>query len=160
MTWAGLRVHGQSLWYQAIIAAASRRATNPGLEYVGTERLLLALPDDAHAERPSDELSDNRHRQRWTPADTHGRSAAGHACCSAGSTRRNLASGRRGRRFKSGHPDPGQSAGFPFRGTGFSCIRAPDVRHETENVRHHGRPDAAARLPHDSITLSCASGAR
>jgi len=51
-------------------------------------------------------------------------------------------------------------AGFPFRGTGFSCIRAPDVRHETENVRHHGRPDAAARLPHDSITLSCASGAR
>lgn len=79
MTWAGLRVHGQSLWYQAIIAAASRRATNPGLEYVGTERLLLALPDDAHAERPSDELSDNRHRQRWTPADTHGRSAAGHA---------------------------------------------------------------------------------
>ena len=23
-------------------------------------------------ERPSDELSDNRHRQRWTPADTYG----------------------------------------------------------------------------------------
>jgi len=39
----------------------------------------------------------NRHRQRWTPADTRGRSAAGHACYGAGSPRRNLASGRRGR---------------------------------------------------------------
>ena len=28
-------------------------------------------------ERPSDELSDNRHRQRWTPAGAHGRSAPG-----------------------------------------------------------------------------------
>ncbi len=47
--------------------------------------------------RPSGEVSDYRHRQRWTPADTHGRSAASHACCGAGSPRRNLASGRRGR---------------------------------------------------------------
>jgi hypothetical protein len=46
--------------------------------------------------RPSDEMSDNRHRQRWTSADIHGRSVAGHACCGAGSPRRNLASGRRG----------------------------------------------------------------
>jgi len=49
-------------------------------------------------ERPSDEMSDNRHRQRWTPADTHGQSAAGHTRCGAGSPRRNLASGRRGQR--------------------------------------------------------------
>ena len=55
--------------------------------------------------RPSDKVSDNRHRQRWTPADTPRRSAAGHTCCGAGSPRRNLASGRRGRRFESGHPD-------------------------------------------------------
>ena len=53
----------------------------------------------------SDEVSDNRHRQRWTPADTHGRSVPGQACCGAGSPRLYLASGRRGRRFKSGHPD-------------------------------------------------------
>ena len=47
---------------------------------------------------PSDELSHNRHRQRWTPADTHGRSAPGWACNGAGSPRRYLASGRRGQR--------------------------------------------------------------
>ena len=51
--------------------------------------------------RPSDEVSDNRHRQRWTPADIHGRSAAGHARCGAGSPRRNLASGRRGQQSSS-----------------------------------------------------------
>jgi hypothetical protein len=44
-----------------------------------------------------DKPSDNRHRQRWTPADNNGRSATGHARCGAGSPRRNLASGRRGR---------------------------------------------------------------
>ncbi len=48
-------------------------------------------------EWPSDEVSDNRHRQRWTPVDTCGRSAAGHACYDAGRPRRNLASGRTGR---------------------------------------------------------------
>lgn len=47
-------------------------------------------------ERPSDKVSDNHHGQRWTPADTHGRSSAGHPCCGAGSPRRYLASGRRG----------------------------------------------------------------
>jgi hypothetical protein len=49
----------------------------------------------AARERPSDEVNDNRHRQRWTSVDTSGRSAAGHACCAAGSQRRNLASGRK-----------------------------------------------------------------
>jgi hypothetical protein len=32
---------------------------------------------------PSDELSDNRHGQRRTPADTHRRTTAGHACRAA-----------------------------------------------------------------------------
>jgi hypothetical protein len=50
-------------------------------------------------------VSDNRHRQRWTPADTDGRSVPGQARCSAGSRRQYLASGRRGREFKSPHPD-------------------------------------------------------
>jgi hypothetical protein len=59
----------------------------------------------AHAPRLSDEVSDNRHGQRWTSADTCGRSAAGHAFCGAGSPCLYSASGRRGRRFKSGHPD-------------------------------------------------------
>ena len=54
----------------------------------------------AHAQRLSDEVSDNRHRQRWMPADIHGRSVAGRACRGAGSPRRYLASGRRGHRDK------------------------------------------------------------
>ena len=37
-------------------------------------------------------MSDNHHRQPWTPADTHGRCAAGHACCAAGRPHRYLAS--------------------------------------------------------------------
>ena len=47
-------------------------------------------------ERPSDKVSDNRHEQRWTPADTHGRSVPGQGYCGAGSPRLYLASGRRG----------------------------------------------------------------
>ena len=41
-------------------------------------------------------MSNHRHRQRWTPADTHGRSIPAQACCAAGSPRQYLASGRRG----------------------------------------------------------------
>ena len=55
-------------------------------------------------ERPSDKVSDNRHGQRWTPANTHGRSIPGQTCRGAGRPCLYLASGR-GRRFKSGHPD-------------------------------------------------------
>lgn len=47
-------------------------------------------------ERLSNQMSNNRHRQQWTPADTHGQSVPGHACCGAGSPRLYLASGRRG----------------------------------------------------------------
>lgn len=35
--------------YQATLAAASRRATDLGHDYVGTEHFLLALLDDTHA---------------------------------------------------------------------------------------------------------------
>jgi len=35
--------------YQAILAAASRRAVDLGHDYVGTEHLLLALLADTHA---------------------------------------------------------------------------------------------------------------
>src|SRR5689334_11560453 len=62
---------------------AGRRAT-------GT--LSHQAKPSALARRLSDEVSDNRHGQRWTSADTHGRSAAGHACCDAGSPCRDLAS--------------------------------------------------------------------
>jgi hypothetical protein len=58
-------------------------------------------------------MSDNRHGQRWTSADTHGRSAAGHARYAAGSARLYLASGRRGQRFglhSSSQRDPRLSA--------------------------------------------------
>jgi len=60
-------------------------------------------------ERPSDEVSDNRHRQRWTPADTHGRPVAGQLSCDAGSPRLYLASGRRGQCRRSGAAQHGDS---------------------------------------------------
>ncbi len=41
-------------------------------------------------------MSNNRHHQRWTPADTDGRSLPSQACRNAGSPHRDLASGRRG----------------------------------------------------------------
>jgi hypothetical protein len=47
-------------------------------------------------ERPSNQVSNNRHRQQWTPADADGRSFPGQACRSAGSLHHDLASGRRG----------------------------------------------------------------
>ena len=49
-------------------------------------RLPSGQQPSAHA-RLSDEVSDNRHGQRWTSADIHGRPVAGHACCGAGSPR-------------------------------------------------------------------------
>ena len=54
-----------------------------------------------HAQRLSDQVSDNRHGRRRTPADIHGRSVPGQACCDAGSPGRYLASGRRGQWFGS-----------------------------------------------------------
>jgi hypothetical protein len=78
----------------------------PGRGIVGT-RLPRTDKGDAARERPSNQVSNNRRRQQRTPADADGRSRPGKACRSAGSLQRDLASGRRGRRFKSVHPDPG-----------------------------------------------------
>ena len=44
-----------------------------------------------HVQSLSDQVSDNRHRQRQTPADIHGQRAPGQACCGAGSRRLYLA---------------------------------------------------------------------
>ena len=44
--------------------------------------------------RPGDQMSDNRNRQQWTPADADGRSFPGQTCCRAGSPCPHLASGR------------------------------------------------------------------
>jgi hypothetical protein len=68
-------------------------------------RLSSGHQPPAPTQRLSDEVSDNRHGQWRTSADIHGRSAAGRARYGAGKPGRNLASGRRGRRFKSGYPD-------------------------------------------------------
>ncbi len=91
-------------------------------------------------ERPSDELSDNRHRQRWTPADTHGWSAAGQACCGAGSPCRDLASGRRGHDA----PRPRQArrvrAQSPAR-----CLRLPPGSRRARSPP--ARPPAPAQSP-------------
>jgi hypothetical protein len=95
----------------------ARSHAGPGLLCSGSScppslpsRLPSRQPPFAHA-RLSDEVSDNRHGHRRTPADISGRSAAGHTRCGAGSKRLYLASGRRGRRFKSGHPDSRQGPG-------------------------------------------------
>lgn len=51
-------------------------------------------------ERLSNQVSNYRHYQRWTPADAGGQSIPGQAGRSAGSQRRYLASGRRGRVYR------------------------------------------------------------
>lgn len=53
------------------------------------------LATSAH-ERPSNQVSNNHHRQQWTPADDDGRYFRGQTCRSPGSPYRYLASGRRG----------------------------------------------------------------
>ena len=68
------------------------------------ETLPPSQQPSALARRLSDEVSDNRHGQRWTSADTHGRSAAGHACCDAGSPCRDLASDEGAVGSNPGHP--------------------------------------------------------
>ena len=82
-----------------VIEARSR--AGPGVLCSGRPACRLpSLPSgqqpSAHTRRLSDEVSDNRHGQRRTSADPHGRSAAGHRRCGAGSERLYLGSGRRG----------------------------------------------------------------
>ncbi len=69
---------------------------------LATDQVVQRTAQFGSSQELSDEVSDNRHRQRWTPVDTHGRSVPGQACCGAGSPRLYLASGRRGRRLRSG----------------------------------------------------------
>jgi hypothetical protein len=51
-----------------------RRLTLLGLDHADLESTWDGSRSRLARERPSDELSDNHHRRRWTPADTHGRS--------------------------------------------------------------------------------------
>jgi hypothetical protein len=60
------------------------------------ESVWVASVANAACERPSNQVSNNRHRQQWTPTDADGQSFPGQARRSAGSRHRNLASGRRG----------------------------------------------------------------
>ena len=101
-----------------MLALGSRTTVNL-VRHPLPSRLPSGHQPPAHAQRLSDEVSDNRHGQRRTSADIHGRSAAGHARCGAGNSCRNLASGRRGRRFKSGHPDPGHR---PYPAFGYGLL--------------------------------------
>jgi hypothetical protein len=89
----------------------ARTRHSPGIQPADVEELSRADMESVHRdgsrsqaarERPSDKMTDNRHGQRWTLADTHGRSVLGKRCCGAGRPPLDLASGRRGRRFKSG----------------------------------------------------------
>jgi hypothetical protein len=100
-------------------------------------------------------MSDNRHRQWWTPADTGGRSVPGQACCGAGSPRGNLASGRRGRRFKSGHPDRKTAGHEAYRDLPFAlhAPRCPVLGASWERVTD------SAKSPRSPWTVTTASPA-
>ena len=56
-----------------------RRALGPGIQVISPHRTAGA--------RPSNQVSNDRHRQQWTPEDTHGRLATGRARCGAGGSR-------------------------------------------------------------------------
>jgi hypothetical protein len=67
-------------------------------------------------ERPSNGVSNNHHRQQWTPVDADGRWSPGQTRRAAGSWHRDLASGRRGRRSglrSSSRHNPRLSAALP-----------------------------------------------
>jgi hypothetical protein len=74
--------------------------------------------------RLSDYLSDDRRTHPRTPADADGHLGPGPGWIRECALPRsgNLASGRRGRGFKSGHPDPGQRL-FPTVGRGLFLCR-------------------------------------
>ena len=109
-----------------MLALGSRTTVNL-VRHPLPSRLPSGHQPPAHAQRLSDEVSDNRHGQRRTSADTHGRSAAGHARCGAGNSCRNLASGRRGRRFNPATPTQVRGR-FPILGDRLSLSCAPLVR--------------------------------
>lgn len=71
---------------------------HPGSSRADSESVWGQQPLTTGSRTASDKVSDNRHGQRGTAVDAHGRSAAGHGCWGAGSPRLSLASGRRGQR--------------------------------------------------------------
>jgi hypothetical protein len=71
---------------------------------------------------PSDQLSDDHPIRARTSTDTHGQSHQASPGIRPAYRPMNLASGRRGRRFQSGHPDPGQAC-FSSSGTGLLSSR-------------------------------------
>ncbi len=70
----------------------------------------------------SNELSNDRSVHPRTPTDSHERFPAGQPWIDPACRPMNLASGRRGRRFKSSHPDPGQRPS-PIAGDGLLLAR-------------------------------------
>jgi hypothetical protein len=64
-------------------------------------------------QRLSDQLSDDRRARPRTPTDVHGQDVRLDASPAAGQGDVYLASGRRGRGFKSRHPDQGSCRSVP-----------------------------------------------
>jgi hypothetical protein len=97
-------------------------------------------------------VSDNRHRQRWTPADTYGRSAANQACCGASSPRLYLASDEEAAGSNPGHPDhkaAGQKTSDDLR-FAFHLSRCPILGAKGERTGL-----LAGRIPASSRLSSC-----
>ena len=101
--------------------------------------------------RPGGQVSDNHHRQRWTPADVDRRCLPGQDCRSPGSPHRYLASGRRGQRFgfrSSSQRNPRLSAALPNLAANRSSAAAlrsaasarPALRCGPGGPRWRGRP--------------------
>jgi len=88
-------------------------------------------------------MSNNRHRHQRTPADVRGRCRQVRPSKSGGRPHRALASGRRGRRFKSGHPDQLKAA--PLRGAAGSASAPRSALGGPRGAR----PAAAAGFPPD-----------
>ena len=103
--------------------------------------------------RPSNQVNNNHHRQRWTPADIDRRRFPGQICPSHDSRHLYLASGRRGQR-------PGQGVRFWEQdGSGHRRAGAPK-----RGDRSHMKPrDQPRRLPLDrplARALYCGPGRR
>ena len=105
-----------------------------------------------HAQRLRDQVSDNRHGRRRTPADIHGRSVPGQACCDAGSPGRYLASDEEAAGSNPGHPDH-KSAGHTasdYLRFAFRLSRCPILGAKGERTGL-----LAGRIPASSRLSSC-----
>jgi fatty acid desaturase len=79
--------------------------------------------------RLSSQVSNNHHRHRRTAADADGQCFPGQAGRGAGSPHHSLASGRRGREFKSPHPNPAPRP-LPLVGRGLFACRTATPRNQ------------------------------